>query len=194
MTSEFDALHQLKVRGFATAEAVAVGVGGHAQEAETVLRGLESDGLVKYREGRVTGFSLTADGRARHAELRDAALTGDKREKLSAAYEGFLAPNRAFKQLTTDWQTREDGSDPAPLLDRLQALHAELGALLSTAAEGEPRFGLYEPRFAAALARLRDGDDSAFARPMSDSYHDVWMELHEDLLSSLGHERTEADE
>jgi hypothetical protein len=40
---------------------------------------------------------------------------------------------------------------------------------------------------------LADGDTAAFARPMSHSYHDVWMELHEDLLLTLGRERDAAD-
>ena len=194
MTEQFIALHQLKVRGFATAEAVATGTGLTADAAAMVLRGLETDGLVKYREGRITGFSLTADGRSRHAELRDAALAPHQRDAIDAAYHAFLQPNRDFKQLTTDWQTRPEGEDAAPLLARLNDLHGEVGDVLAAAAEGDPRFQHYLPRFASALSRLRGGDGSAFARPMSDSYHDVWMELHEDLLSTLGHERTEADE
>lgn len=194
MTDDFNALHQVKVRGFATAEAVASGLGSTAEVIEPVLRGLESDGLLKYREGRITGFSLTGDGRAKHAELRDAALTEDKKAKLDSAYKAFLQPNRDFKQLTTDWQTRDEGSDDTALLQRLDDLHGVTVALLDTAMETEPRFEHYKPRLATALARLHDGDASAFARPMSGSYHDVWMELHEDFLSSLGHERTEADE
>ena len=29
--------------------------------------------------------------------------------------------------------------------------------------------------------------------PLSDSYHDVWMQLHEDLLLTLGRDRSTAD-
>ncbi len=45
-----------------------------------------------------------------------------------------------------------------------------------------------------ALDAFRGGDDDALAKPLSGSYHDVWMELHEDLLATLGRERTDADE
>lgn len=44
-----------------------------------------------------------------------------------------------------------------------------------------------------AVERLRQGDPDALAKPLSHSYHDVWMELHEDLLNSLGRETSEAD-
>ena len=194
MTDHFAALHQVKVRGFATAEAVATGLGSTPEAVEPTLRELETLGLVKYREGRVTGFSLTSDGRARHTELRDEALTPEKRERVAAAYSAFLQPNRDFKRLTTEWQTRDESTDAAGLLDRLGVLHSAVDALLVNAGEVEPHFEAYRSRFDAALGRLRDGDESAFARPMSDSYHDVWMELHEDLLATLGHERTDADE
>jgi hypothetical protein len=49
-------------------------------------------------------------------------------------------------------------------------------------------------RLAAALDRVRGGEVAAFARPMADSYHDIWMELHQDLLLSAGRERGAADE
>ncbi|WP_022879447.1 hypothetical protein [Microbacterium sp. B19] len=191
----FELLHQIKVRGFASAHAVATGL-GHVDEAgvEAALRELEALGLLKYREGRVTGFSLTPDGRSTHAELRDTALSAAQRATVTHAYEGFLGPNREFKTLTTDWQTRDQSEDPAPLLGRLDDLHARVDALLVEAAHAQPRFAQYRQRFADARGRLLAGDASAFARPMSESYHDVWMELHEDFVSSLGHERTEADE
>lgn len=194
MSNDFPVLHQVKVRGFATSEAVAGSLGLTAETVEAVLRRSESEGLLKYREGRITGFSLTPSGREKHAELRDEALTPEARAKITAAYEAFLQPNRDFKQLTTDWQTRDESTETAPLLDRLARLHLTLEGLLATATEGDSRFQYYLPRFTAALTRLREGDASAFARPMSDSYHDVWMELHEDFVSSLGHVRTAADE
>ena len=40
---------------------------------------------------------------------------------------------------------------------------------------------------------MRAGDPAGFARPLTNSYHDVWMELHEDLLVSLDLTRSGAD-
>lgn len=191
---QYTVLHLLKVKGFASAESVAASLGTDAAAVESLLQQAVSEELVKHREGRLSGYTLTPTGRARHGELRADALSDDARRSVTAAYEAFLAPNRAFKELTTAWQLRDETADSEALLGRLAELDDEVGAVISTAAEGQQRFTHYRTRFTAALERLRGGDDSAFARPMSDSYHDVWMELHEDLISTLGHERTEADE
>jgi len=58
---------------------------------------------------------------------------------------------------------------------------------------GLSRFRDYQDRLDAALDRLAAGDAAAFATPMSASYHCVWMELHQDLLLTLGRERDDAD-
>jgi hypothetical protein len=48
------------------------------------------------------------------------------------------------------------------------------------------RFEWYRKRLDAALERLRGGQTMAFLSPLSDSYHDIWMELHQDLRLLLG--------
>ena len=69
----------------------------------------------------------------------------------------------------------------------MQPICAELAATLE-------RFGSYGPRLAEARARVEGGDVDWFTKPMIDSYHTVWFELHEDLLATLGIERsTEGD-
>jgi hypothetical protein len=55
------------------------------------------------------------------------------------------------------------------------------------------RFVRYPVRLHSAFERFQGGDRDALARPLSGSYHDVWMELHQDLLVSLGRQRAEAD-
>ena len=96
-----------------------------------------------------------------------------------------------MKQLTTDSQLGAVAEEV--VLARLEEVHGRVSEVLSTAAASAPRFAVYDERFSAALRRVRDGDAGALAKPMSGSYHDVWMELHEDLLAMLGEERTEAD-
>jgi hypothetical protein len=48
-----------------------------------------------------------------------------------------------------------------------------------------PRFGGYRSRLADALDKISD-DRAWLASPRCDSYHTVWMELHEDLLMPVG--------
>lgn len=196
-TERFLVVHALKVKGIATAEDLTEITG--RDDLGPVLAELAGAALVKERTGRVAGFALTKDGRAAHPELLDGAVTDEERAGVGATYEAFLPVNGRFKEVTTRWQTRggepNDHTDPdydAAVVAELGAVHDDVVAALEPAAAAS-RFARYPARFAAALERVRDGDVSAFARPMSHSYHDVWMELHEDLLLTLGRERDETD-
>lgn len=189
--NEFQVLHALRVRGFATPAAVAESTGLSTETVAAVLADTTERGHTKERTGKVAGFSLTPAGKARHVLLRRDTQSREAEAKVTEAYERFLVPNAEFKQLTSDWQTGK--LDAAAVTERLGVLHEQLGDVLATAAVGFSRFDRYRSRFAAALEKIRAGETDALAKPMSGSYHDVWMELHEDLLATLGKERTEAD-
>ena len=60
----------------------------------------------------------------------------------------------------------------------------------TTAGQLLARFGSYPDRFSTALAKVQDGETDWFTKPVIDSYHTVWFELHENFLASLGIERT----
>lgn len=191
---EFETLHAVRIRGMARPEGVAEGIGSSTDSVRLVLDDAVARGLAKSRTGgRVEGYMLTQDGRTRHEQLLAEHVTAEEREGLSEAYEAFLAPNRAFKAVTTKWQTEAEGDITVVEVDLLE-LHRIIGEVLSTAAAATPRMKFYQPRFETALAAFRGGDASALARPMSGSYHDVWMELHEDLILSLGRVRSDHDE
>ena len=49
------------------------------------------------------------------------------------------------------------------------------------------------PRLTAALGRVEAGEIEGLTKPLANSYHDIWMELHEDLIVTLQLTRTEAD-
>lgn len=187
-------LHILKIRGLATEAQIAASLGAPVESVRERLRSAVAVGAARYREGRVSGFALTPDGRVRHQTTRASCVSKEIETCLSEVYERFLAPNRAFKQLTKEWQTRAPDADPTPLIARLDALHDETMALVRQAASACPRFSAYLSRFERALNALKSGDAAALARPMTDSYHDVWMELHEDLISTLGRQRDHLDE
>ena len=53
-----------------------------------------------------------------------------------------------------------------------------------------PRFAPYAGRLGAALAAVHGGDARYVANPRVDSLHQIWFELHEDLLATLGRSRT----
>lgn len=199
----FLVVHALKVKGLAPAEDLADVTG--SPDLASLLDDLAAEELVKLRSGRVAGYTLTKAGRAAHPELLAHHVTDVERAGVARAYEAFLPVNGRFKAVCTRWQMRpgpdgaegpndhEDAGYDAGVVEELAAVHKEVTDALEPAAEASPRFGRYAARFAAALERVRAGEVAAFARPMSGSYHDVWMELHEDFLLTLGRERDAAD-
>ena len=193
-TDEFGVLHALKVRGMSTAEPLAEGTGITRIAVQQILDDAVARGLARSRTGgRVQGYMLTSGGQQRRAALQAQAVDTGQQDALGPAYEAFLPLNKEFKALTTEWQTAAD-RDVAGTLTRLRAVHADLGDLLKTAASALPRMRFYLPRFDTALNRFASGDTDALAKPMSGSYHDVWMELHEDLLLTLDRPRSGDDE
>jgi hypothetical protein len=200
MSERFLVLHALRIKGMATDEALLEATGLEPDVIAKIVAGLADDGLARILSGRITGAMLTTDGRPVHAELLAEDVAGVA-AGLAAGYEGFLPFNGRFKDLSTRWQLRPGGepndhSDAgydAAVVAELGELHDEAVPALSPAEQALPRFGRYPARMAGALARVRAGEVAAFARPLAASYHDVWMELHEDFLVSLGRERDSSD-
>ena len=199
--NELRVIHALRLKGFADTPVVAEAAEVEVEVAASVLEALAEAERARYREGRMTGWMLMPDGRAHGEALLAADLdAAGKRDRLDALYRRFLEHNQPFLRLCTEWQTREvdgeqvvnDHTDAAyddAVIRRLgetdevmQAICVDLGQLLD-------RFGGYGPRFSAALSKVQAGDREWFTKPVIESYHTVWFELHEDLLASLGIER-----
>jgi hypothetical protein len=200
---QFLVLHAVLVKGVASTEAMAGFTGLPDEVVAHLSTELAEEGLIKVRQGRIPGAFVTQDGRAAHQELLAAAVK-DAQHELAECYNRFLAVNDRFKRGCVEWQKASlptSGTDPAALTAAdiselgswLTPLHDAVGAALNDLAMSVPRFQRYHDRLAEAFARLRLGDRSALLKPMSDSYHDVWMELHQDLLMSLGRQRGTED-
>ena len=184
-------LRVLGVRGFADTPVVAEVTGMSELDATTQLTEHAGGGLVARRDGRLTGWYLTPDGRAVLAQALDADRVASGIEpELARAYDAFLALNEPMKRLCTAWQLE---GQPGRCVHELAALHADLEPALAALGATSSWFDSYLPRLRAALDRFRTGDPDALTKPLSGSYHDVWMELHQDLLLALGRTRTAAD-
>jgi hypothetical protein len=85
------------------------------------------------------------------------------------------------------WQTRPDGtpndhSDGGyddTIRDRLDEVHSAIGPILRRMAAIEPRLAGYRPRLQEALDKFDEGEPTWLASPLMDSYHTVWMHLHQ---------------
>jgi hypothetical protein len=176
-------LHDLRLRGFRPA------TGAPAEEELTAA------GFVR---ARGANLALAPAGREAHASW--ARLTPGSEEEAAArkAYERFLVFNVEFLRICTDWQLKpgnqpNDHSDTAydfQILERLDRLNERAGALLESLGKIVPRFAGYRQRLTDALDRISD-DRAWLASPRCDSYHTVWMQLHEDLLSAVGVNRAD---
>ncbi len=202
---ELRVLHGLHLRGFSTPAALARSVDLPVDLVTTHLDAGCAVGWVRRRRGpgdesEVGAYTLTAAGRLRNRELLAAELTSSGAgPEIEIAYRGFLTLNPGLLEVCTRWQVKDlergelnDHVDPAydavvvadlaRIDGRIQPICAELGRCLA-------RFARYGPRLSLALDRVRRGDPDWLDRPLVDSYHTVWFELHEDLLSTLGRDR-----
>jgi len=155
-------------------------------DAADLLDGAVEDGLAVKREGRISGFTLTAAGRARHAELLAHETGRAEQAEIRRAYERFMALNSELLSLCTDWQLRPS----VAVVSRLQTVDDGVQPICSVLAAVRDRFGTYGPRLAVARARIEAGEMEWLTKPLIDSYHTVWFELHEDLLCTLGIDRS----
>ena len=131
------------------------------------------------------------------ADLEFRAIDGEPRAIVAAAYEGFLPRNVELIRVCNDWQVRpgnvpNDHGDAAydwTVIDRLRTLDERTAPVVRRVARSVARFDAYPRRLRAALSRVDEGEREWFTSPRIDSYHTVWMQLHEDLLLALGKSR-----
>jgi hypothetical protein len=174
-------LLQLRLRGRiadpGTAESAAVVAGGHA-----LARG--------------SNLVLAPTGRAA-AEI-EFRLEGPARDAVVATYEPFLARNAELIKVCHDWQVgpsghgndHRDAKYDWAVIDRLAAIDDRTAPVIRRLGRTVAEFADYRPRLREARTRVEDGDRDWFTSPRLDSYHTVWMELHEHLLLGLGLDRS----
>jgi hypothetical protein len=194
-------MHGLRLKGFAEADGVGEAVGVAGAEAKPVLDQLVTEGLASYRDGKLSGFTLTKLGREQHAVLLSAELdAAGARAAVQDSYRRFLQLNTDLLTICTAWQLRDvdgesvindhaDAAHDAGVIGRLGSLHAQVEPICDDLGDALERFGGYRPRLSFAMDQIRTGDTDWFTKPMIPSYHTVWFEMHEDLLSTLGIER-----
>ena len=190
----FRLMHALKIKGFAPADLLAEMAGVPGDWADAELERWLAEELVKFHQARNL-WQLTPAGRERHKLLLPGAGPDDL-ARVRDSYRDFLDLNVAFKELCISWQMRDgvpndhaDSDYDRIKVQELVAHHHVCRPLMEEFSDAIERLGLYLPRLDAALLRVSEGDRDAFTGVMKRSYHDVWMELHEDLLCILAIDR-----
>jgi hypothetical protein len=194
--SSFRTFHALRIKGFAKTDVVAEVAGLPEDQVAGHLQDLLGKEHAAFREARGL-WQLTPAGREAHGEALIAdMLSANVGSALKGDYDKFLHINESFKALCGDWQLRDgnpndhtDATYDKGVLERLIALDAEAQPVVQNLATVMGRLSHYSPRLTGALGRLLEGQTNMFTGVMCNSYHDVWMELHEDLILSQGIDR-----
>jgi hypothetical protein len=143
---------------------------------------------------------LSPEGRGRLE-----GLLADERSQVDTTavvpvYDEFRSVNAEFKALVTDWQlkdgqpnTHNDTGYDAAVLARLDDVHRRVTPIIAAAATQLPRLDHYSAKLQTALANIHGGETTWLARPLIDSYHTVWFELHEELILAAGRTRETDD-
>jgi hypothetical protein len=141
---------------------------------------------------------ISPDGRERLNVLLAEERSGVDQNALATAYGDFRAINNEFKALVSDWQIKDgqpnshdDAEYDAAILNRLESVHQQVLPVIATVATLLPRLGAYAAKLNSALGKIKAGDTTWLARPIIDSYHTVWFELHEELIAASGLTRDE---
>jgi pyruvate,orthophosphate dikinase len=189
--NELTLLQLARVKGLLSAEAASIALG---VDGEIISRAFEQFCAKGWLGSAARGWRLTPEGRTIVSRMVEDERSALDAEALSALYRQFCQVNAELKATMAAWQLRADGTPndhtdadyDRAVVARLSLLHAGADPLVGQIERAAPRLAHYQRRLAAALDKIRQGETAYVARPIIDSYHTVWFELHEDLMAING--------
>lgn len=200
-------LHAVRILGFADETGVARRFALDREVVTELLLDFEACGWVS-RTGfaGASGWSLTDAGRLENQRQLSAELDEcSARPVVVGAHAAFVPLNARFLDAVTRWQVRPaPGDDMAVndhhdfrwddrVIDDLSSIGRLLSPLCDDLTGALSRYDGYADRYAAAAAKVQRGEHRWIDSLGMDSCHLVWMQLHEDLLATLGITRGQAD-
>jgi DNA-binding MarR family transcriptional regulator len=196
--TELAVLQAVRLKGRVTAADLAATLGEDLDDVTPTVDQLTASGLLV--DG--TTLKISPSGRTRLDTLIAEERQGIDSAAIAAAYHDFRAVNADFKALVTEWQlkggpagkpnTHDDAEYDAAVLARLDDVHARVVPIIDAAATQLPRLNAYSSKLLVALGKVKAGETDWLTRPLIDSYHTVWFELHEELIGAIGLTREEA--
>jgi DNA-binding MarR family transcriptional regulator len=186
---ELALLQAVRLKGRVRPGDLAATLGEDEADVDASVKDLGDAGLLL--EGKTV--RLSPAGRERLSTLLDGERRTIDGEAFARAYDEFRSLNGEFKALVAKWQLRDgepnDHSDAeydAGVLSRLDGIHHAVLPILASASAHLRRLDAYSAKLSGALEKIHAGDTTWFTRPLVDSYHTVWFELHEELIGAAG--------
>ena len=198
-TPDLLALHGVRVLGGPSTTAIAERFRLSAHTVREHLLDAQAYGWVNRHEFFGETWSLTSAGKAENERQLSAeldALAG--RDIASAVHQAFLPLNRLHGEACTRWQLRptpwdrmakNDHTDlrwDDAVLSSLEEIDRRLAEVLQPLAGLLARFASYPDLRHRAIGRVSAGDAAWLDSPAVESCQLVWIQLHEDLLATLG--------
>jgi len=196
--TELAVLQAVRLKGRVSAADLAATLGEDLDDVTPTVDQLIASGLLV--DG--TTLKISPSGRTRLETLIAEERRGIDSAAITAAYHDFRAVNTDFKAVVTEWQlkggpagkpnTHDDAEYDAAVLARLDDVHSRVVPIIDAAATQLPRLNAYSSKLLVALGKVKAGQTAWLTRPLIDSYHTVWFELHEELIGAIGLTREEA--
>jgi hypothetical protein len=192
--SELTVLQAVRLKGRLGEEDLVATLDEDPADVAATLAQLTAAGLLV--QGKT--LRISPEGRGRLNALLAEEYSGVDQNVLGKSYDDFRAVNNAFKVLVSDWQIKDGQPNPhddpeydAAVLNRLGNVHKQVLPIIAAVTTLLPRLSAYAKKLDSALAKVKTGDTIWLARPIIDSYHTVWFELHEELIAASGLTREE---
>lgn len=182
-------LHAVRLLGFADTQAVAARFTQDPGLVESQLIDAGVNGLVSHSTfAGSSGWSLSSLGRVENERLLAEELEHSAaRDIVLAVHDDFADINTGVVGACSAIQLQSRVSDEA--MDVLIGALASWRPLEAQLTGSLPRFKGYSERLLGALKHA--ARDTAWLTAMDrDSFHRVWFELHEDLIATLGIQRS----
>jgi DNA-binding MarR family transcriptional regulator len=187
--TELTLLQAVRLKGRVRPADLAATLDEDASVVNATIKELAEAGLLT--DGKAV--RLSPEGRARLTELLAEERGGIDGDAFARTYDEFRGVNRDFKSLVALWQLKDgepndhtDADYDAAVLGRLDGVHDAVLPVLAAASRQLPRLDAYTAKLSAALKKIQAGDTTWFTRPIVDSYHTVWFEMHEELIGAAG--------
>lgn len=191
---ELTVLQAVRLKGRVSEADLSATLGEDPADVTATLAQLTAAGLLV--EGKT--LRISPEGRERLNALLAQERSGIDQNALAKSYDDFRAVNTEFKVLVSDWQLKDgqpnahdDPDYDAAVLGRLDGVHQHVQPIVAVVTTLLPRLSSYAKKLDSALAKVKAGDTIWLARPIIDSYHTVWFELHEELIAASGLTREE---
>ena len=191
--SPFRTLHALRIKGSATVDTLAELAGLEGAEVEDHLRTFARADHARFCELQSL-WHLTPSGGAAHREQLRADVDGVlPDQRFDDALQQFLVTSGRFEELCRAWHVfngrpndHSSAEYDAAVIENLSHLHTSAEPPIRTFAAIFDRMTGYGRRLESVLIRILDGESNMFTGVHTGSYHDVWMELHDDVILTQG--------